>query len=122
MVVEDARKRTSPLHNALEWDDTKAAARYRLRQAGKLLRSLTIEFETTTPEGEPERVRAFVIAKSDKRTGQGRGFVAIQLAMNDPDMRAETVAQAKREFEALREKYRKYKELAEYVQRLAIDW
>ena len=37
-VVQDAADPTSPLHTYFEWDDTEAAARYRLSQAASLIR------------------------------------------------------------------------------------
>lgn len=36
-VVEKARSRNSPIHRYFEWDDTKAAEKWRLRQAKKLI-------------------------------------------------------------------------------------
>lgn len=120
-IVDDARDKQSPLHAAMEWDNNKAADKYRLNQASKLLRSLVIEFETVKQPGKREKMRAFVVVKkSDEETE--RGYVDISMAMNDPKMRAETVNQAKREFEQLREKYRKFKELATFVKSLGEEW
>lgn len=41
-VVEAARKRTSPLHSAFEWNDSKAATAHRLQQAGRLISALIV--------------------------------------------------------------------------------
>jgi len=37
-VVQEARKKGSALHRYFEWDDGKAAAQFRLQQAGELIR------------------------------------------------------------------------------------
>lgn len=42
-VVEAAREESSPLHGSFTWDDTEAAARYRLIQAGRLISSFRVE-------------------------------------------------------------------------------
>lgn len=48
MVLDDARDASSPLHRYFTWDDDEAAHRWRLRQAGVLLRSVEIRNVTTT--------------------------------------------------------------------------
>lgn len=42
-VVEAARDPDSPLHSHFTWDDTEAADKYRLQQAGVLIRSVKLE-------------------------------------------------------------------------------
>jgi hypothetical protein len=41
-VVKSAARKTSPLHEYFEWDEKKAAKKYRLMQARQLIRSVTI--------------------------------------------------------------------------------
>ena len=42
-VVAAARNKKSPLHKQFEWDDTKAAEKYRLEQARELIRLVRVE-------------------------------------------------------------------------------
>lgn len=42
-VVEEARNPESPLHSHFEWDNSEAATKYRLLQAGVLIRSVKLE-------------------------------------------------------------------------------
>lgn len=56
ILVKEAAKEKSPLHNCFEWDDQKAGEKFRLHQARKLIASLTVEITIN----EPETVRAFV--------------------------------------------------------------
>lgn len=50
MVLEDARKKTSPLHGEFEWDTEKAAHRHWIDRARHLIRSVKIEVKTTRYE------------------------------------------------------------------------
>ncbi len=56
IVLEDARDPKSPLHNAFEWDDSIAGEKYRLEQAGDIIRCYKVE---TTVEEVVYRCRAF---------------------------------------------------------------
>lgn len=52
-ILEKARDETSELHKCFEWDDSVAAERYRLQQAGNVLRMLV--FTPKTSEEQPVR-------------------------------------------------------------------
>lgn len=56
-VVELARKKTSALHGYFEWDDSKAAARWRKEQAGALLRHIKV---TVSVKGAERVERSFL--------------------------------------------------------------
>lgn len=75
-IVEESRDAAAPLHPCFEWDDAKAAEKYREQQAEKLIRAIVIVEET--PKG-PQTIRAFphveqhyhpiqVVLSSEKRT------------------------------------------------------
>jgi len=46
-VLDDARDEDSPLHPCFEWDDGIAAEKYRLDQAGQIIRSVELKITTT---------------------------------------------------------------------------
>lgn len=106
IVVEDARAESSPLHPAFEWNNKIAAEKYRETQAAYLLRSIVI---VTSEEGQEERtVRAFVnLIEDDERI-----YTSVVRAMQEPELRIQVLSQAKRDFEALHEKYRDLEEFA----------
>lgn len=58
IVLTAARPVDSVLHQYFEWDDSAAAEKYRLAQAGNLIRRVKIKVETS--EGDTYDVRAFV--------------------------------------------------------------
>src|SRR5580765_2008829 len=60
-VVEEARKRSNPLHRHFEWNDKTAAEAYRLDQARTLIRIVQVE---DTDNGDKPR-RAFVSVNDD---------------------------------------------------------
>lgn len=58
-IVEAARKKDSELHSYFEWNNTKAADKYRLQQASELIRRIEVK---VIKDGEPQTLRAYEIA------------------------------------------------------------
>lgn len=106
-VVAAARNARNPLHRYFDWDDTKAAQKWRIEQARALIASVRV-----TLIAAPERglVRAFVHVDSgdDK---QHYGFV--QAVMSDPKRREIVLARARAELESFEHRYAEFQELAE---------
>ena len=109
-VIEEARKRGSPLHGFFEWDDSRAAQEYRLDQARHLVRSITV---TVEGNGEPIAVRAFV------HVGSRQEYMPSVRAMRQSEIREEVVARALAELESWRRRYYNLREFAGVV--AAID-
>ncbi|WCM88820.1 hypothetical protein [Acidovorax sp. NCPPB 3576] len=108
-VVADAAQPSSVLHPHFEWDDSKAAERYRLDQAGHLIRSVTVVFEEPEASAPPRTVRAFLPVE----TGTGeRVYESSVRAMNDGEMRAQVLKRAHAELSAVSRKWRELQELA----------
>jgi hypothetical protein len=125
LVLADARAARSPLHQFFEWDDSIAAERYRLDQAGHLIRAVVVTFQQNDPEPErqvqltgvpaqphpPARpVRAFLAIKSED--GEP-GYVGTAEAMADPSMRQQVIAKAHAELDSVSRRYRELRELSE---------
>ena len=96
-LVEDARPSTSPLHDMFEWDNTRAAERYRVEQARGILQSIRVILE---PDAKP--VPAFVHVRLLE---SGNGYVGVARAMSDQDMRAQVLGDALRQLDALQHRY-----------------
>lgn len=109
IVVADARKKRSPIHDAFEWDDTKAAKLYRLERAGYLIRKVVVTIEEA-PDQEP--VRAFVHIEQ----GDDRYYTSVQTALSDPKLRAITLARALRDAIEWHKRYKQFDELSEIFQ------
>jgi hypothetical protein len=113
-VVHDARKDTSVLHGYFEWDDQKAAHRWRLTQAGHLIRCVTVQVDDT--HDDVTTIRAFVAVNDGD---ENRSYVPTMRAMSDGELRKQVLAQAHSELGAVARKYRELQELSEVVK--AID-
>lgn len=57
VIVDVARDPDHPLHNRFEWDNSVAAEKYRLHQAGELVRSVEIKYQGSG--GDLRKVRGF---------------------------------------------------------------
>lgn len=95
-VVLDATAKDSPLHAYFEWNNTKAAAEYRLTQARHLIASVVIV--ETKEQGEIDPIRAWCKLNSQE------GYEAINVVMRDPALRKEALKEVKRGIDSLREK------------------
>lgn len=102
-VVESARAKSSPLHRYFEWNDTKAAAEYRLAQARLLIRSVEVIYET--PRGDI-RVRPFV------HVPERDAYCDTTEVMRGQQLRGVLVARALGELESWRRRYKSFRELA----------
>ena len=97
-VVEHAIEPDSPLHPYFEWDDTIAGHRFRLEQAGGLIRRCRIDV-IISPESSV-RVRKF----SPVPHGDAGQYMPTDEALSGAS-RDVVLQQARRELDALRRKY-----------------
>jgi len=63
--INASRNKKAPTHSLFEWDDSVAAAEYRLVQARVIVSSLQVEVITT--KGKPEHVRAYLTSSERGR-------------------------------------------------------
>lgn len=105
-VLERARTSNSALHDHFEWDDSAAAEKHRLGQAGELIRSIVIDVSRSNLS--VRNVRAFV---SVEQEGE-RSYISTARAMSDADLRRQVVRRAWEDFEALRKRHQGLEELA----------
>ena len=109
MVLKEARKHNSPLHSAFDWDDTSAAAKFRLSQAGTLIRAVTVTFIDDDEEVNDEPIRAYVSVQGS----EGKPvYVSINAALTDADMSRQLLFQALNEIKRWRARHARLKELS----------
>jgi hypothetical protein len=116
LVLKDAKNPKSPLHSYFEWDNTKAAEKWRIAQAGELIRH--IDVEVIKDDGKTEDIRYFFSVQSDESTTSEPKsvYVSLNTIMTDSDKRAEVIAYAKRELLGWKERYQQYSELSDIVE------
>ncbi len=79
-VIERARDREHPLHDAFEWDNDAAAHKWRLEQARELIRSVKVTIAITE-----EAVRTTVAYVRDPAAGQAQGYRSLVALRGDRD-------------------------------------
>lgn len=111
-VVEEAKRKTSRLHDYFVWDDSEAAQKYRIWQARHLIAVLVV-VRTDDESDEPLTVRAYAHMKDDEENeNAGPHYVNVLEGMTDLGMRERILADALKELAAFRRKYADLKELA----------
>lgn len=109
LVLNESRDENAVLHPCFEWNDEKAAESYRLWQAGKIIRDITvtIEREETAP---PRVIRAYVNIADQQKHEKG-AYVSLNVAMNNGDYKAQVLKNALYELQTFKNKYADYVEL-----------
>jgi hypothetical protein len=101
LLVREARKARSPIHNLFEWDDTAAAKAYRVHQARLVLNHIEVVIERS--EDAPLVVRAFhnVITPDEQRI-----YTTIASARNNEELWTQIKQEALRQIKNWQETYR----------------
>ncbi len=107
ILVKASTAKNTPLHGYFEWDETKAAEKYRETQAATILRNLTVTVEPIEDEA-PKTVRAFVRATEEKHS-----FISIMNVMENEHLRESLLQSALNELREFQRKYADLQELAE---------
>lgn len=101
-LLDASRPKNSPLHNEFEWDNREAAEKYRLHQAGYIIRSIVIVADETKPA---VYTRAVVTVEDGK-------YEPTQLILRDEGKREKLLAIALRDLRAYERRYNNLAELA----------
>lgn len=101
-VVEVSKPKDAPLHNEFEWNDRKAAGKYREIQARHLIMCLVVTDETDDVETRP--VRAFFPVTDDG------AYTHITRIASEEDMREALLERAQKELTAIQRKYQSLQE------------
>jgi len=105
-VVAFARNPDTALHTQFDWDDTEAARKWRLEQAGRIIRLQVKVIESTN-----QTVRAYVSLTPDRGKEDG-GYLPIDVVLDDKERSKQMLRDALSELSAVRRKYQALTELA----------
>lgn len=108
-VVERAAPETNPLHGCFEWDNDKAAGKWREQEARTLIGNLVTVFAGESESRQPITVRAFV----NTIGRDGRGYKNIVTVLGCDADRERMLATAMQELTSFKTKYASLSELAE---------
>ena len=96
MVLEEGRDSKSPLHKFFEWDDTKAAEKYRLAQAYAMIQATKfVVFLNTTSKEPPQVSSGTEVRKLIPAFGKGEGFKMRNEVLAEPDARQALIERKK---------------------------
>ena len=109
-LLDASRDESSPTHALFEWDDTKAAEKWRLEQASSLIRNIRIVRTDDTEERKALKDKGFVVTP-----GRQSAYVSLDTALHRENYRAYLIEQAKRDCETFEAKYRRVSELASVI-------
>lgn len=112
LVVQDAKRRTSPLHatGVFTWSKDQALKKCLLEEARHLLRSLKVRYLDLGPDKEEGTVRAFVNLRDDDAESE-RVYVPIVRAMSTKELREQMVATALQEARSWQHRYEHLREM-----------
>lgn len=106
-VVDESRTEDAALHKCFEWNNEKAAERYRGVQAKEIIRSICVVKLDNEEVIEP--TRAFVSVVDSQ---QEHKYISIKDAMSDKDYQKQVLSNALNELISFKAKYGNLKELA----------
>lgn len=106
-VVEHSRAPRAPLHPIFEWNDNIAAEKFRIIQAGRIIRCVVVERPLTS--GAPVQVRAFHSLPTERKpnedTAPTRTFRSVDAIMADAQARTALIHQAAQDLQSWIAKY-----------------
>lgn len=106
-VVDDARAKTSPLHECFEWNNSTAAEQWRLLQARNLIGALVMVPDDGDENTEP--VRCFVSVNRNSEDSDESDYTPLNVLMremaSDPETRQQMLLRAIRAAQTLKRQY-----------------
>lgn len=101
LVVKWARPKNSPIHKLFEWDDRKAAERWRIDQAGEYLRKIVVTVEEDTG---PTQVRLYYSVTDSK----GPNYRSMDEVTGNKDYLRQVLADARNDLLIFDARYRRF--------------
>ena len=98
-IVSESRPESAPLHSCFEWDDEKAAHKYRIAQAQSIIRAIIV-----VDEAEKLETRAFVNVQ--------REYHPVSVVVRNPEKRETLLQNALNELRWFEQKYNTLQELS----------
>lgn len=101
-VLEAARPKNSPLHDYFTWEDSRAAERYRLIEAGRLIATVKIEY---APKKAAQVVYTSAFIPAGTSSEGKRQYYPVEEVTQNDFLREKALADARREMESTRARY-----------------
>jgi hypothetical protein len=106
-ILDEAKKKSSPLHNFFDWDNTTAGEKWRLQQARILINEIKV-IVNSKERYAFENVRITVCDQPEETT---REYKPIMEILSKEEYRTQVIKQALENITYWKEKYSEYNEL-----------
>jgi len=110
IVLNEAKKENSPLHNWFDWEDSEAGEKWRFHQARMLINSVKVKITFDKGIGTYRKYLNVNVDMSNNGKPQ-RFYVSTQRIMKTKTLREQVLKRAIREAEYWERTYREYQEL-----------
>ncbi|MGV1079703.1 MAG: hypothetical protein ACOYD1_07605 [Candidatus Nanopelagicales bacterium] len=110
-VVDEATPEEHPLHGEFTWDDQEAGHKYRLHEAGRLIRSVKIPYERA--DGSLAKVRAYYAERVPQVPV--RSYTPVEEIIEDPLRRKMMEDQMRRDWLTFKARYDHIQEFANLI-------
>lgn len=131
-LLDYSRDENAETHELFEWNDSVAAEKYRLTQAGKVITQLEVSVTYEEPEHEeinveltrsPQQVPRYTYSAyvniNKRATGSTASYVNTERAMSDKTTRNQVLENALQELRTFRRKYQTCRELTDVFNAIA---
>lgn len=108
-IVDFAKGKDTELHKCFEWDNKKAADKYRLYQARQICTNLIIKKQDEDASPDEAPIRVFY------KTSASEGYKDSQIIFRDEDEYSQLLKRALAELHAFKLKYSRLSELDEIL-------
>lgn len=109
-IVEKASDASTALHSCFEWDDKKAAHKFRIGQAQMIVRNIVEKVEYEDSDG---RERQFVVRAIVSGNKYDNKYETIRHCIENPESFARLQASMLRDLEVFKQRYERYASLKE---------
>jgi hypothetical protein len=115
VVVKEAKKERSPLHDYFDWDIRTAAEKHWLAQARALVRVIRV---TYIDDPGPQRSKRAIVTTT--RDDGKRGYTGILSALSSQEQRNQLIQQELRIIHGCKERLKGYREMVQFLPQLNV--
>lgn len=109
-LLDASRPEESPTHNAFDWDDSSAAEKYRLSQAGFFINNICVKVVSDDTKPVEKHVAFVNVVEGKHNTAQ---YKSVRTAYSNKVEKANVLKNALMELKAFQDKYNRLEELTE---------
>lgn len=115
VVVEESKDFDAPLHKCFEWDNRKAANKYREGQAKDMITNIIVHTEIDDSLSVPMKAYVSVV---DADSGKGKKYISLSVAIENTTYLDQIIANAMKELQSFKRKYQNITQFTTILQEI----